>query len=188
MKPTIASLKSLLKYGSLFHQIPKFFNFTSSKSLHCQKNRSFSVAINPENILPEISKLPGIKKKFNINLDDISLSDIEETISPILGINNLKKSNKTPESYKNINGIIWGDGLRIFLPMVLDNGQKKIDAVFLIITSSPQTFISEKTMKTLFNSEFGVSGYVKIDLNGYDITVLGRGLTAGLPLSILMQK
>ena len=111
----------------------------------------------------------SVKADFDIMFRDIPYFKVRSEIAVLLQIHHLGKSEKMPEEYRNVSGVLFGEGLRAFVPLVLDNGKKKIDVVFLVDTGSPTTFISDLTLKSLGMEFQGVP--VKLNINGYNFSV-----------------
>ena len=164
-------LKSLIQNCVFLHKISKPVQFSSEKELYFKSKCNYAPAPKHHDVLlAEYSQIAVIRKNFDIMLGDIPGIDVEKKIAPALGIIHLGESSKKPEEYDDISGTVYGDGLRCFAPMVLDNGEKKIDAVFLVDTGAPQTFISEKTLRAM-NWSYEIDNHVLLKINGVELLV-----------------
>ena len=109
-------------------------------------------------------------KNYPLKFKDFSSHDVISSIAPSLEIEHLSESKKKAEDVHKIKGILYGDNLNAFAGLVLDSGLKKFDAVFMIDPGSPQTYVSEDTMKKI-GLKFE-SGPVKLWINGVLFSVM----------------
>ena len=94
---------------------------------------------------------------------------IRGDVAPLLQIQHLGESKKLAKDYDEVSGILYGPSLITFIPLVLDDGKKKIYAVFLVDNGSPTTFVSDQTLRS-FGIEFSGKP-VKILINGCRFSV-----------------
>jgi hypothetical protein len=105
--------------------------------------------------------------RYDVMITDIFPSDID-AIGRELGV--IQLSPHSGEFTFPVNGVMYGQNLRIFAPFVVRKKEVVITVFFLYDTGSPQTFLRRETFEALgFTDSIPSSAMVKI--HGITLTV-----------------
>lgn len=111
-----------------------------------------------------------VPDEYDVLLNDINDADLDK-IGNKLGVQRLSPySGSAPEF--PIEGIIYGPGLRCFVPLVVSKRGVSIVVLFLYDSGSPNTHLREDTLKAL--------GFVENTPDEADIVIFGATITAYL--------
>ena len=163
-------MKSTHFFSKIAEQIPKFLNnqqgrfiFHVCKSMFATVNPKMSKQLYSRQI--QSSPMEGFVPQADILLLDISEKDLMDVISKELGVKYLGDSVKQKE--KEISGKIWGFNQRLFISLMVEHNGKKKDVVFLMDTGAGMTYMSEKSIKSFYDSQADFTKpYVKMSING----------------------
>ena len=110
--------------------------------------------------------------EYDVLITDISEGDIQK-IGEILRVQHLSPASADPVF--PVDGIIYGQNLRIFVPLVVKIRQTSINVNFLFNTASPNSYLRKETFEALGFHE-NIPSEVVLKIHGFSMPVhLSRG-------------
>ncbi|KAG0043870.1 hypothetical protein BGZ83_010949 [Gryganskiella cystojenkinii] len=121
------------------------------------------------------------------DFEDILPSDLHDTFSRVLGAQYLQETND-PNHQPHVRGVAWGTNLRPIISLhvqitdsilTLSGTKRPIHVHFLYLAASPQTYLSDETLRVLGIEDLVVVGEalnessmrLPLKINGYTIRV-----------------
>ena len=93
-------------------------------------------------------------------LTDLKDKDLKEDVARELNVTYLGETNEEPSL--PVSGIIWGINRRPLLNLIVCKGSRRVNVIFLVITGSPNCFISSEVLKALKIEDTESAFYVDI--------------------------
>jgi len=117
---------------------------------------------------PLESALPSVQPdEYDVIINDIRDSDFS-VLGAELGITRLSPAS-TAMSFP-ISGIMFGEGCRIFVPLVVTKRSTSVHVIFLYDTGSPSTYLRADTLRSLGFMENTPSA-TNVNINGTAVNV-----------------
>jgi hypothetical protein len=106
------------------------------------------------------------------NLYDVSVTDIASSDLITIGreLNSAALSETTDNPHFPVRGILYGQGLRLFVPLIVRKNTKSIRVNFLFDTASPSTYLRKETFEALEFTDSTARG-ANVSIHGTQRTV-----------------